>query len=186
MNSISHDIAESEISKPHVKYWYAVYVRSRQEKKVHHLLLEKGIKSSLPLIKTTRKWSDRKKKVEIPLFRGYVFVKIDVGRDKLSILQTNGVVKFIGIHNKPSRIPDEEIHWVHIMAEKSDTVQNEKEIPVGQKVRVSAGPFKGIEGMVMRSGNRSRLVVLMETIMHAVSIEISPNYLEKIKKNIIP
>ena len=182
MKSISHNIEDSEISKPHIKYWYVVYVRSRQEKKVHQLLLKKGIESSLQLIKTTRKWSDRKKKVEMPLFRGYVFVKTDVGRDKLNILQTDGVVKFIGIRNNPSRIPDEEIHWVHMMLEESYTVKNEKVIPVGQKVRVSAGPFKGLEGVIMRSGNRSRLVVVIESIMHAVSLEISPNYLENIKK----
>ena len=182
MKSISNDIVESELCKPHVKYWYAIYVRSRYEKKVHQLLLEKGIESSLPLIKTTRKWSDRKKKVEIPLFRGYVFVRLDISIDKLDILQTDGVVKFIGIRNKPSRIPDEEIHWVHMMVEESNTVKNEKEIPVGQKVRVAAGPFKGVEGVAMRAGNQSRLVVVIESIMNAVSVEISPNYLEKIKK----
>ena len=149
------------------------------------LFEKKGIESSLPLIKTTRQWSDRKKKVEIPLFRGYVFVKIDIGKDKLNILKTDGVVKFIGIRSKPSKIPDEEIHWVHIMAEKSDTVQNEKEIPVGQKVHVIAGPFKGVEGVVMRSGNQSRLVVVIESIMQAVSVEISPSYLANIKKQSI-
>ena len=165
-----------------MKFWYVVYVRSRHEKKVHQLFEEKGVESSLPLVKTTRKWSDRKKKVEIPLFRGYVFVKIDIGKDKLNILKTNVVVKFIGIQNKPSKISDEEIHWVHMMVEESDTVQSEKEIPVGQKVRVSAGPFKGIEGVVLRAGNRSRLVVNIESIMNAVSVEINPNYLDKIKK----
>ena len=171
--------------KPHVKYWYAVYVCSRHEKKVYHLFVEKGIESSLPLIKTTRKWSDRKKKVEMPLFRGYVFIKIDIGKDKLNILQTDGVVKLIGIRNKPSRILDEEIHWVHMMVEKSDTVQNEKEIPEGQKVRVTVGPFKGVEGVVVRAGNQYRLVVVIESIMQAVSVEIRSNYLEKIKKQAI-
>ena len=165
-----------------MKYWYAIYVRSRHEKKVHQLLLEKGVESSLPLIKTTRKWSDRKKKVEVPLFRGYVFVKIDIGKDKQNILQTHGVVKFIGIRNKPSKIPGEQIHWIHMMVEEPNTVQNEKEIPVGQKVRVTAGPFKGVEGVAMRAGNQSRLVVVIESIMHAVSIDINPNYLDEIKK----
>ena len=182
MKSIANDNSESELGKPYIKYWYAVYVRSRQEKKVHRLFEEKGVESSLPLIKSTRQWSDRKKKVEIPLFRGYVFIKIDVGRNKLNILKTDGVVKFIGIKKKPSRIPDEEIRWVHMMLEESDTVKNEKGIPVGQKVRVSAGPFKGVEGVVIRAGNQSRLVVVIESIMHVVSVEISLNYLEKIKK----
>jgi transcription antitermination factor NusG len=173
------------LCKPHVKCWYAIYVRSRHEKKVHQLFKEKGIESSLPLIKTTRNWSDRKKKVEIPLFSGYVFVRIDVSRDRLNILQTDGVVKFIGIQNKPSKIPDEQIHWIQMMVGESNTVQNEKEIPVGHKVRVTAGLFKGIEGAVLRYGNRSRLVVAIESIMQAVSIEISPNYLDEINKQTI-
>ena len=182
MKSIAKDSSESELCKPHEKYWYAVYVRSRHEKKVYHLFEEKGIESSLPLIKTTRQWSDRKKKVEVPLFRGYVFIRIDILKEKLNILKTDGVVKFIGIRKNPSRIPDEQIHWVHMIVEKSDTVKNEKEIPVGQKVRVLAGPFKGVEGVAMRSGNQSRLVVVIESIMNAFSVEISPNNLKKIKK----
>jgi transcription antitermination factor NusG len=163
-----------------VKYWYAIYVRSRHEKKVNQFFEEKGIESSLPLIQTSRQWSDRKKKVEIPLFRGYVFVKIDINKDKLNVLKTDGVVKFISTLNKPSRIPAEQIHWVHMMVESSGA-QSEKEIPLGQKVRVTKGPFKGIKGTVMRTGNQFRLVVLMESIMHAVSVEINPNYLDEIK-----
>ena len=124
--------------------------------------------------------------MEVPLFRGYVFVRLDIDKDKLNILQTDGVVKFIGIQSKPSRIPDKQIRWIHIMVEESLEVQNEKEIPVGQNVRVMVGPFKGIEGVAIRSGNRSRIVVLMETIMHAVSVEINPSYVEEIKKHIIP
>ena len=130
MKSISNDNAKSEISKSHAIYWYAVYVRSRHEKKVCQLFEEMGIESSLPLIKTTRKWSDRKKKVEVPLFRGYVFVRLDINKDKLNILRTDGVVKFIGIQSKPSRIPDEQMRWIHMMVKGSDIIYNVKEIPV--------------------------------------------------------
>ena len=182
MKSIANDSSESEMYKHHEKYWYVVYVRSRHEKKVCHLFEEKGIESSLPLIKTTRQWSDRKKKVEVPLFRGYVFIRIDIRKDKFNILKTDGVVKFIGMGKNPSRIPDEQIHWMHMIVEKSNTVKNEKEIPGGQTVRVTVGPLKGIEGVVMRAGNQSRLVLVLESIMNACSVEISPNFLEKIKK----
>ena len=160
--------------------WYVVYVRSRHERNVYSALLDKGIDASLPMKTVVREWSDRKKKVQLPLFRGYVFVNIDVKIDNLNVLQTLGVVKFIGIRNKPSRIPDEQIHWMHMLVAESDTVRAEKEIPVGQRVRVMIGPFKGIKGVVRRVGSRSRLVVLIESIMQAVSIEINPNYLDKI------
>ena len=162
--------------------WYVIYVRSRHEKNVHSALLNKGIDASLPMKTVVRRWSDRKKKVQLPLFRGYVFVNIDLKIDNLNVLQTPGVVKFIGIRKEPSRIPDEQIHWIHMMVERSDIVQNEKEIPVGEQVRVAAGPFKGVEGVAMRSGNQFRLVVVIESIMNAFSVEIIPNYLEKIKK----
>ena len=160
--------------------WYAVYVRSRHEKSVYSALLDKGIDASLPMRTVVRKWSDRKKKMQIPLFRGYVFVNIDVKIDNLNVLQTAGVVKFIGIRNKPSRIPDEQIHWMHMLVAESDTVRAEKEIPVGQRVRVMIGPFKGIKGVVKRVGSRSRLVVLLESIKQAISIDIKPEYIEKI------
>ena len=164
------------------KLWYAIYVRSRHEKNVHSALLNKDIESSLPVKTVIRQWSDRKKKVEVPLFRGYVFIRIDIRKDKFNILKTDGVVKFIGIGKNPSRIPDEQIHWMHMIVEKSDTVKNEKEIPIGQKMSVIAGPFKGLEGIVTRDGNQSRLVIVFESILNAVSVEISPNYLQKIKK----
>ena len=72
-----------------------------------------------------------------------------------------------------------------MMVGESTTVRNEKKIPVGEKIRVISGPFKGVEGVAMRAGNQSRIVIVIESIMNAVSVEISPNYLENIKKQII-
>jgi len=160
--------------------WYVIYVRSKHEKNVHSALLNKGIDASLPMKTVVRRWSDRKKKVQLPLFRGYVFVNIDLKIDNLNVLQTPGVVKFIGIRKEPSRIPDEQIHWIHLMETESAMVRNEKEIPVGQRVHVMAGPFKGIKGVVKRVGGKSRLVVLIESIMQTVSVDIKPEYIEKI------
>ena len=162
------------------KLWYVIYVRSRHEKNVHSALLDKGIDASLPMRTVVREWSDRKKKVKLPLFRGYIFVSINLEIAKLNVLQTPGVVKFIGIRKEPSRIPDEQIHWIHLMETESAMVRNEKEIPVGQRVHVMAGPFKGIKGVVKRVGGKSRLVVLIESIMQTVSVDIKPEYIEKI------
>ena len=92
--------AENNYSSTPSKNWYAIYVRSRHEKYVYSELQQKGIESSLPLVTQTRQWSDRKKKVEVPLFRGYVFVNIDISKDKMNVLQTDGVVKFVTFCNK--------------------------------------------------------------------------------------
>lgn len=86
--------------------WYALYVRSRCEKKVHMELQQKKIGCFLPLIKQVHRWHDRKKTVEEPLFRGYVFVMTDL-HDVLDILQTNHVAYIVGINGKPSPIPEE-------------------------------------------------------------------------------
>ena len=162
------------------RLWYVIYVRSRHEKNVHSALLNKGIHASLPMRTIVRTWSDRKKKLRLPLFRSYIFVNINLIIKKSNVLQTPGVVKFIGIGKEPSMIPDRQIHWIHMMTTESAMVWNEKDIPTGQRVRVMAGPLKGTEGVVKRVGSRSRLVVLIESIMQTVSVEIKPEYLEKI------
>jgi len=94
------------------KLWYAIFVRTKYEKKVHSALLNKGIESSLPLKTVIRQWSDRKKKVQLPMFRGYIFGKINLNIDKLNVLQTPGVVKFIHFNNQIPSIPEEEIFWL--------------------------------------------------------------------------
>jgi transcription elongation factor/antiterminator RfaH len=159
--------------------WYALYLRSRYEKRAHHLLLDKGVESFLPLIEEVHNWSDRKKRVEEPLFRGYLFVKTDL-KDKLSILQTDGVVHFVGIAGKPSPIPDEQINWVRILVGHPDRIARESFISEGQRVRVSAGPFLGVEGYVLMKKSSTRVVISLDAIAQSVSVDIEPQFLERI------
>ncbi|HWQ26505.1 MAG TPA: UpxY family transcription antiterminator [Chlorobaculum sp.] len=158
--------------------WYAVYVRSRYEKKVHQQLLEKGMTSFLPLIETIRQWSDRKKKVDAPLFSGYVFVKIDHHKECVTVLDTEGVVRFIGIGRHPSVIAERDIDWLKRLVREPDAVgRTVASIPTGRKVRVLAGPFKDFEGVVMKEGREERLVVFFDSIMQGVEITILPDLL---------
>jgi len=173
---------ESNISK----YWYAVYVKSRHEKCVLDELKEKGIESSLPLISVIRQWSDRKKKVEIPLFRGYVFVNIDIHSQRLDVLQAAGVVKFITFGCSIIAIPKEQMYWLdRLLSEPS--IKYEQKFPIGTDVEVTYGPFKGLYGKVKQKKSETRLVVWIETIMQGVSIDIAPSYMSPIlRKNINP
>lgn len=158
--------------------WYAVYVRSRYEKKVHQYLQEKGVVSFLPLMETVRQWSDRKKKVSEPLFRGYVFVQIDHHKEHVKVLDTDGVVKFIGIGRTPSVIAERDIDWLKRLVREPDAVgRTVGTIPPGRKVRVLAGPFKDFEGVVMKAGRDERLVVFFDSIMQGVEITILPDLL---------
>ena len=162
--------------------WYAIYVRSRYEKKVHQLLLEQQINSFLPLLETWRQWSDRKKKVAEPLFRGYVFVNIDIHSEHIQVLDTEGVVKFISIGRKPSIIIERDIEWLKKLVREPDAIcRPVNTLPKGQWVKVIAGPFKDLEGVVVREGRESKLVVFFESFMQGVEVSIFSEVLLPIK-----
>jgi transcription antitermination factor NusG len=159
--------------------WYALYLRSRYEKKVFEDLEKKEVETFLPLIEDLHIWSDRKKKVMEPLFRGYIFVKTDL-QDKEKILMTDGVVRFVGINHKPSWIPESQIDWLRRIVDESKSVQREKYIEVGEKVRIIAGPLIGIEGIVSRIHGISRVVVSITAIEQSVSVQVPAGLLEAI------
>ncbi len=162
-------------------HWYAVYVRSRHEKAVFQALEAQRIHAYLPLVKKIRQWSDRRKEVELPLFRSYVFVRLDIRYEKLKVLQIEGVVKFAGIRKKVSVIPDKQINWIRILLKEPESVETEKRFPVGDKVVVVAGPMKGLEGVVQSIRGKTRLMVLFDSIMSCASVEINPEFLQRLK-----
>jgi transcription antitermination factor NusG len=167
--------------------WYAVYVRSRYEKKVYLELNEKGLTTFLPLLETVRMWSDRKKKVSEPLFRGYVFVCIDYHTEHVKVLETEGVVKFIGIGRRPSVISERDIDWLRRLVCEPDAIRRTVgSIPPGKRVRVLAGPFMDFEGVVVKEGRDRHLVVYFDSIMQGVEITIRPELLSVSSKGAAP
>jgi transcription elongation factor/antiterminator RfaH len=159
--------------------WYALYLRSRYEKKVNTELEKKNVEIFLPLIEEVHVWSDRKKKVMEPLFRGYIFVKTDL-RDKETILMTDGVVRFVGINHKPSSIPESQIDWLQRIVSESIEIQREQYLNVGERVRVITGPLIGVEGIVTRMQGVSRVVVSIVAIEQSVSVQVPAELLEVI------
>jgi len=171
-------------SKIQHQSWYAIYVRSRHEKCVHQELQQKGIESSLPLISVTRQWSDRKKKVQVPLFRSYVFVNIDIAKEKLPVLQTDGVVKFVTFCSKTVSIPQEQMFWLDQILLSELSIEHVQEFPVGTDVAVMFGPLKGLQGRVKTKNSKTKLVVWFDSIMQGVSVEIDPKFLSGKSKKI--
>jgi transcription antitermination factor NusG len=159
--------------------WYALYLRSRYEKRVYRDLLEKKVETFLPLVKEVHSWSDRKKKVEEPLFRGYVFVKSNLF-DMTLILQTAGVVRFVGIRGKPSAIPESQIEWLRKIVGKPDQIRRERYLEVGERVRVIAGPLVGVEGIIRLANRETRVVISVSSIAQSVSVQVDPEFLERI------
>jgi len=129
--------------------WYAVYTRPRWEKKVNLLLAEKGIESYCPLNKIKRKWSDRLKTVEEPLFKSYVFVKIDDG-EKTIVRMTHGVINFVYWNKKPAIVKEKEIQTIkRFLDEHENIVVYPIELNLNDRVRVTAGSLMDQEGKVI-------------------------------------
>lgn len=159
--------AESE--KWNTAHWFALYTKSRHEKLVHSEFQKKGIESFLPLRKITRQWSDRKKIIEEPLFKGYLFVHTPLS-ERWTILNTTGVVSFVGKKSHPAEIPIAELNAVRLFLKEEIPVDPFPYLKEGQRVYVRSGPFKGVEGFIIRKDRHCRLVISLHLLMQSVSI----------------
>ncbi|MBK6382084.1 MAG: UpxY family transcription antiterminator [Chitinophagaceae bacterium] len=129
--------------------WLAVYTRPRWEKKVNMLLTEKGLESYCPLNKVRRKWSDRMKVVEEPLFKSYVFVKVD-NEDRSAVRMTNGAINFVYWNGKPAVIKEKEINAIKRFLNEYENVEaNPVDLKVNQRVRITNGTLMDKEGKVL-------------------------------------
>jgi len=174
------DYSQEKYAKLNVEpHWYAVKTRSRHENKVKDFLNQKGVENYLPLYTTVRYWSDRKKKVTIPLFSCYIFVKIAL-KDRLNVLQTDGVVHFITFESIPAPIPENQIEAIRQVLEKDFDVQLVENIKIGQKVEVQFGPLKGVKGIVQKKKNKLQLVITIDALNQGVSVEIGANEIKPI------
>ncbi len=140
------------------KKWYAIYTRPRWEKKVNTLLIEKGIESYCPLNKIRRKWSDRIKLVEEPLFKSYVFVRV-TDEDRTEVRMTDGVVNFLYWSGKPAIIKDKEITAIRLFLDEYQNVEVVKlAFKPEDRVRILSGPMMDQEGKVLEVRNKTAKV----------------------------
>lgn len=145
--------------------WFAIYVKSRNEKKVFNRLESMGIESFLPLITRLKQWSDRKKKVEEPLFRSYIFVRHDLKDPKeyYDILNIPGVVRFITIEKKPVAVPENQI--IAIKEYLNDTELQELNSDVfkeGELVRIKSGQMRDLIGRYVEPKGKHNIIIVIE------------------------
>ena len=159
------------------KIWYALYTKSRNEKKAHSALVSSGIESFLPLIKNLKQWSDRKKWVEEPLFRSYLFVNITAS-EYYKVLGTYGVVRYITFEGKAVSVPPQQILAIkqYINAEeiihKADT-----NFDVGDKVEIFRGSLKGLYGNLVKIQGKQKVRIEIESIGNSITLTIPQSYL---------
>ncbi len=139
--------------------WHALYVSSRSEKKVYNTLTQNNVQAFVPIVKTMRQWSDRKKIVEIPLINGYVFVNIN-SKQKDSVLQTQGVVNYVYFDGKHAVIRDNEIETLKQIALTGyeTNLDNNVVFNVNDKVIINQGPLKGLECYVIGIINNETII----------------------------
>jgi len=163
--------------------WYAVHTRSRFEKRVAADAAAKQIGAYLPLARSVRRWKDRMKVVELPVFSCYVFLRFtDCEETRLSVLRTAGVLRILGDSRGPEPIPDEQIEAVRrIVAGRPFAVH--PLLREGAPVRVIRGPLKGVEGLFVRSKSAGRLVVSLPLLSQSISAEIDADDIEPLQQN---
>jgi len=140
--------------------WFAIYTRPRWEKKANLLLVEKGIESYCPLNKVKRKWSDRMKVVEEPLFKSYVFVKV-AETDRTMVRMTSGVINFVYWNGKPAVIKEKEIQNIKKFLDEFENVEvHPLELKPNQRVKIESGPLMDQEGKVLDVRNKKVKVAI--------------------------
>ncbi len=151
--------------------WYAAYTCANHEKRVAKQLEERAVEHFLPLYGSVRRWKDRKVKLELPLFPGYVFVHLAL-RDRVRVLQVPGITKLVGFGGLPAALPDEQVETLRAGLNGQLHAQPHPYLTVGRRVRVLRGPFQGTEGILVRRKGIFRVVLSLEAIMRSILVDI--------------
>jgi len=164
--------------------WFAVWTRSRQEKTAAAMLETLGVQHFLPLKSELRQWSDRRQTVHVPLFGGYLFVRMDPNKDsRLHVLKTPGIAGFVGNNSGPLPIPDQQIEDIRTVLARRVECAVLPFLEEGDRVRVVRGPLAGLEGRLLQSNAPSRLLIAIEMIQKSLAVSISLHDVELIERH---
>jgi transcription elongation factor/antiterminator RfaH len=168
-----------EANRSEEAQWYALYMKHHHEKKAASLLERKGIEVFLPLYKAVHRWKDRKKAVSLPLFPGYMFLRSDL-RNKTEILNTPGVFFLVENAGRASPVPEHEVEAVRAVVTSKVSYEPHIFLQSGEFVQIRSGPLAGVQGFFVRSKNQQRVVVSVEVLHKAVSVEVDITNVQKI------
>ena len=169
--------------EPQEPHWYAAYTCANHEKRVAEQLRLRSIEYFLPMYQTVRKWKDRRKPLELPLFPGYIFLRLPV-QDRLRVLELASVVRLVGFGALPCALPDREIETLRSVLSCRLRTEPHLYPAVGRRVRIIRGPLKGIEGTLVRKKGIVRLVLSVDIIRKSATVEVDPTDVEPIKSSV--
>jgi transcription antitermination factor NusG len=162
------------------KRWYALYTKSRAEKKAERELQLKGLEAYLPLEKRLKQWSDRKKWVYEPLIRSYIFVRAN-HKELYQAYYTPGIVTIVNFEGKPAPIPDKQIQAIKEVLKSGEHFEvTSDEFEIGEMVEIQAGKLKGFQGELVKQLNRYKVLIRIDVIQQNLLININPSYLKKL------
>lgn len=161
--------------------WYAIRVRSNFENRTRKYLEAHGIETFLPTYKEVRRWSDRLKEVDMPLFSGYVFSRIDL-ENRGPVMQAPGVVSIVGFGKKFVPVASEEIEAVRAVVNSPVFARPCPYLTAGERVIIRHGPLAGIEGLLVEIKNDHRLVVSVHLLQRSISAEVRLDWVKPIKQ----
>jgi transcription antitermination factor NusG len=153
------------------QHWYAAYTCAQHEKRVAAELGMREVEHFLPLYSSVRRWKDRRVQLDLPLFPGYVFVRLAL-RDRLRVVQIPSVVRLVGFNGSPTALPDEEMEILRTGLCNSLRAEPHPFLTVGRHVRITNGPFAGLGGILKQKKSNLRVVVSLELIQRSVAVDV--------------
>jgi transcription antitermination factor NusG len=165
MNTLALPVSQDE---PH---WFAAYTCANHEKRVAAELDARTVEHYLPLYSSVRRWKDRRVQLDLPLFPGYIFVRLPL-RERLRVLQITSVVRLVGFGGLPVPLPDKEMELMRSGISQGTRAEPHPFLTVGRRVRIAAGPLKGMPGVLLKKKGSYRFVISIELIQRSVAIEV--------------
>jgi transcription antitermination factor NusG len=165
--------------------WYAAYTCSNHEKRVAEQLGLRSVEHVLPLYEASRRWKDRHVRLQLPLFPGYVFVRL-AAYDRMLVLRTAGVVRLVGIGNTPTPIPDQEVAGLQGALREGARLQPHPYLSVGRRIRIVRGAFAGYEGILIRHKGNFRVVLSIDLIQRSMVVDTDASCVEPARHAEIP
>lgn len=178
---LSGGICSVESSKLPEEYlstrWYAAYTSANHEKRVASQFKSRGVEHFFPVYESLRQWKDRRVKLELPLFPGYVFVRIAL-RDRLQVLRAPGVSCLVGFGGRAVPLSEEDVLRIRKIQDLAVSAKPHPFLTAGKKVRVNSGPLHGLEGLIVKRKNTTCFVVSVELLKRAISVDLGAAELE--------
>ncbi len=173
-------VREPELPAAYVEpRWYAAYTCANHEKRVAEQLEGRTVEYFLPLYKSVRRWKDRRVELQLPLFPGYVFVRLPL-RDRLRVLEVPSVARLVGFNGTPTALDDEEVERLRRALAHGVRAEPHPFLKVGRRVRITAGPLAGREGILVRRKGNLRVVLSVDLIQRSILVQIDSASLEPV------